>query len=121
MSPLAKLAPQCAEMIVESPQAGLTLSRLIYLFTPMADEEVPYAGCFEPLMHVIPKIVHHSSCAESLTGVIQTMTYAAKNNRAAKQAMNNTNGFLTTLKELGKEGPESMRGDVITLVRELEE
>jgi hypothetical protein len=122
MLPLAKLAPQCAEMFLESPQAGLTLSRLIYLFTPIsADEEVPYAGCFERLMHVIPRVVHHSSHTESLTGVIQTMSYAAKNNKTAKRAMNRTNGFVITLKELTKEGPESMRGDVIALVRELEE
>jgi hypothetical protein len=113
VAPLAALAPRCAEMIPESPHAGMTLSRLMYLFTPR-EGDAPYAGCFEVLARAMPR------AGESLDELVQTMAFVAKRNEAVRKAMRQAPDFTQALMALVAEAPSGLAAGVMTLIRELD-
>jgi serine/threonine-protein kinase ULK4 len=118
ISPLASLAPKCADLMLDASQAGPTLATLLFLFTPPKAKTIPYAACFLPLGKAIEELIHSVTCVDTLEQLIKTMVEISKTG-AAKDAMKKAAGFVRALKKLGEEGPNKLKTDVRSLLQKL--
>ena len=102
VSPLASLAPRCAELIPEadgkadpdSSRAQRALCLFIYIFSSGNDKEpIPYAGCFEILARKLTACKSDAQ-VKLLEPVVGMLKWAAEENKQAAAAMKACRPFV---------------------------